>query len=573
MSFSNLPLLAVIAGAVVIAALLFMSQWLKSRTKVINVATSQFWQQAIKQAPARVWWQQFRYWWAWLLALVIALLLWLALSGANLSRPTAQQQHWYFLDASAAMTAAHRFSDAKAQLLNDVAADNDNHRQVWLGDAVASLLLTAEDNQALLAARLAHSQAQLQHNSFSDWLAQQQQRLKQDSAANSTAAAISVYYYGAPLSALEQAQLKQLPSNIQVHWRYLAPALARNVGIVALGQAPAQSGQWGKVDVLFKLYDSEQQPLSSRAVKFSLNGEWFQPANIRALADGEFVIADLDVASRPQTLGLTLAQPDTFSADDSASLTLASLPVIRVQLAATTPQWLQQLLALDNGIALVNEAADVAVCDSQQRCPAAPAQLLLDADTNVAHYVAKTTAVSQSAAAAATWQQALVQQWQQNGWLALAAKRQFMQLRFEQAESNVRQLHLSTHSLATLLDEQSADLPLFMLQAIRWLAGNRQFTPYVSLSAPLPQQYGASDIYPMPLQATTALPSTDETNNVTAANLLSERISRAVTQAPHSAVVTVDDNQWPMSLVSLFILLAAGLLIVEWLMLQRGRLP
>lgn len=555
MSFGNLPLAAVIAGAIALALSLFLLQWLRSRTKVIQVATSQFWQQALQQAPARVWWQKFRYLLAWLLSVAIALLLWLALSGVQLSGSGNTPTAFYFIDSSAAMTAAEHFVDAKQQLRHDVAASDSQHRQVWLGGAVATLLLNSGDNNALLSAKLANIDAQIQSSSWSQWLV----ALRQDTADD---AAVDVYYYGPSLS---RSELAAIPSNITLHNRYVAPAITHNLGIVALGQTPAQSGLWGKVDVQFSLYASDDRPLTAQLVKFALDGQWFQPANIRALGAGRFVIADLDVANAPQQLQLSLATSDDFSADDSASLMLASLPVVRVQLGENLPAWLNQLFSVDSGINLVSDNADVAVCASVASCSNARARLVLDADSNVAHYVGHNGDNSQD------WQQALTLQWQQNGWTTLAARQQFPQLLFEQAADR-REQHLSPVSLNLMLQQQRAELPLLLADSIRWLAQEQQVTPYLALSAPWPQSY-AEQLSSLPLQA-------GQQHNLNGqaalAALSSPALSQAVTHDSSAAPTDVLDalvDAPLLSLLSWCMLLAAALLLLEWALLQRGRLP
>ena len=75
MSFLSLPLWAVIAGAVCLAALLFGLQVLKARQKHVRIAAAGLWAQAARVTPLRVFRQRFQRWLAYLLILAIGLLL------------------------------------------------------------------------------------------------------------------------------------------------------------------------------------------------------------------------------------------------------------------------------------------------------------------------------------------------------------------------------------------------------------------------------------------------------------------------------------------------------------------
>ncbi|QSX34143.1 BatA domain-containing protein [Shewanella avicenniae] len=565
MSFSNLPFVAVIAGAMLLAIALFALQFLRPRTKVVTVATAQFWQQAAQQAPARVLWQKFHYWLALLLSIAIALLLWGALSGMHRSQTQQPVLALYFIDNSVAMQANTRLRDAKKQLLQDVAISQAEQRQVWVGDASAMLLLDQQDNNALLGPKLVSVAASAHQSVFQQWLSLMLQQHPTE--------AIKLYYYGAPFWG---KQLAELPSQVTLHPRYLAPALSHNLAIVSLGQAPAQSGLWGKVDVSFGLYASDERPLSANMVQFSLDGYWLQPTDIRALGDGKFMIRDLDVASAPQQLQLTLASDDEFSADNTATLTLASMPVIKLQLASNTPAWLHTLVRLDRGVTLVDADADVAVCLSADNCPSAKAQLLLDESDNLARFVVAREQDEQDKQAE-QWQAALAEQWQQNGWQTLAEQQQFPPLRSGRVTMSVaRQVHFSAAGLNQLLEQQSADLPKLISQALRWLANQQQFTPYLSVAEPWPQTTAAAAnaLSPTPLVAGI---QTNASGKIAYASMLAPSLSMSVSASVTEPVAAAQDSLASsvsaLSMLSWGILLAAVLLLLEWALLQRGRLP
>ena len=72
MSFVFSPLIIAI-GALVLAGVLFALQHLKVRQRLVRLPAAALWIKAAGEAPARVMRQRFRYWLAYLVALVIVL--------------------------------------------------------------------------------------------------------------------------------------------------------------------------------------------------------------------------------------------------------------------------------------------------------------------------------------------------------------------------------------------------------------------------------------------------------------------------------------------------------------------
>lgn len=550
MSFTLLPITAVIAGAILLVLALYLLQWLRTRTSVVVVAAVYFWQQVNHQAPARVLWQKFRYWSALLLSSLIVLLIWLAFAGIQLGGQKANTQSLYFLDNSVLMLAHGNMAAAKVQLMSDFAADATPIHQVWLGDAGATLLLKSDESKALLAPRLAAVEATVHQTSFLPWL----QALQARTAANT---AVNIYYYGV---ALNRAALAAIPANFTFHPRYIAEPVSRNLGIVALGQAPAASAVWGKVDVMFQLYASDDTQLNASLIKFALNGHWFQPSDVTPLGEGRFKLSNLDVSTAPQQLQLALTQADDFTADDTATLTLATLPTLKVQLGYGLPTWLPKLLTLDKGVSLVTHTADVSVClAGDAQCPSAAASLVLDDSLDKVVFAAPTH----------YWQASLQNQWRQNGWQTLVEQQQFPALVMQQ--SDTRQVRLSVNAINQLLQEQSAELPRIISQSLRWLANNSQMTPYLAIGEPWPQgPMTTSTLEPLPLEA--GLLENSQGQSWSAA-LLSTTDSRVITERP---ALEAETSMMPLNANSMLfwcLMVALLLLLAEWMLIQRGHLP
>ena len=133
MSFSNLPLVWGLLGALAIAGILYLLQRLRVRHQLVEVETTLFWQQAMEESRARVLVQRFRHPWAYLLILAIALLLWLSVAGLR-GGGDAQRDHVVLLDGSAAMAIGERFPEVVALANDYVGALPEDARTVVFAD-------------------------------------------------------------------------------------------------------------------------------------------------------------------------------------------------------------------------------------------------------------------------------------------------------------------------------------------------------------------------------------------------------------------------------------------------------
>ena len=80
MSFGLFSVTAVLGGIVALAIGLWLAQRLRVQHREVEVLTTLFWQSAMEETRARVFVRRFRHWWAWVLLVVIASLLWMLLS-------------------------------------------------------------------------------------------------------------------------------------------------------------------------------------------------------------------------------------------------------------------------------------------------------------------------------------------------------------------------------------------------------------------------------------------------------------------------------------------------------------
>ncbi|MEM7386099.1 MAG: BatA domain-containing protein, partial [Verrucomicrobiota bacterium] len=90
MSLANISPLLFLLGLLVVAGLLFLLQRLRVKYRDVEVVTTLFWKQAIEESRARVLVRKFRHPWAYLLALAIGALLWLAVAEPQWDRDDAK---------------------------------------------------------------------------------------------------------------------------------------------------------------------------------------------------------------------------------------------------------------------------------------------------------------------------------------------------------------------------------------------------------------------------------------------------------------------------------------------------
>lgn len=325
MSFLSLPMWAVIAGAVGLAALLFALQILRARQKLVRIAAAGLWAQAARVTPLRVFQQRFQRWLAYLLILAIALLLWIAGARPEMTPGRDAADHIFYLDASAVLMGRDDLAQARRALIADARNTDPARRAVYLDGAVATPLLQPGENLALLSQRLDGVKARPAPSGFAHALAGREL----DGAASSGRPSV-VHYYGAWSGARTVA-----PS---ADWRlvygYLAAPTPDNRGIVALGVTPAASGDAGRADILVEAIGADGRPLPADALRFSREG---RDVGVETLArpDGRLIVRD--VVADGALFTVRLARSDAFPADDQASLRLPDERPVNVALSPGAP--------------------------------------------------------------------------------------------------------------------------------------------------------------------------------------------------------------------------------------------
>lgn len=564
-AFTTFSPAVIMAGAALLAAGLFALHRLRVRRDVVRVPTAMFWRMAVQAAPARVLHERFRHWLAYVLALAIGLALWLAAGGPERVAGKDAPIQVFFLDASAAMTAPGAFDSAKAALLADVRGVPAARRSVWLGDTGVTRLLAPGESLALLPARLSGLRAGAWPSRYPQWTAT---RLPADGGAQA-----QVRYYGFA-SAFAAGR-----SPIRTSAGYLAPAIASNRGIVALGASPADSGAWDKADVLVAAAGTDGTTVGAGDLHLRLGDAAISPV-LQPAGAGRFLIRDLPADGR--TLAVSLGGSDGFAADDRAAIRLPRRPRIRVAMLGAVPAALRGVVAADPALVSADAAsADVLVRGAGAPAPVGrPALILADAAAQDTAFRFTVPGGGDEAALAGALDQLGLARFDARG-MAEALHRP---IGVAMADGPARSVGIWADLFADDTGfARSPAMPLMVAQALHWLAAPE---PWIA-SAPaggtpidLDRSDGlaeAPDLAAQRLGGTIALGGAGEAHIGKApliVALADAETTRAVAMAPPAMPAAPGGEPGALDLPFLLLVLTAGVLLaVEWTLFQRGWMP
>ena len=553
MSFAMLSWPVVAAGAAALAALLYLLQRLRARRRVVALATAMLWAQALEDAPLRVAGARFRYWLAYLLALAIALALWLAFAHpVPPARGAATGQELFYLDASAALGGAGEWDAATRALLADVRAAPGDRRAVFLGDATGTRLLAPGEAVPLLARRLAGLTATARPSTFAAWL--------RDRAARSPGAVVR--YYGAWPVARGAAQ--GLP--VTLTYGHLSRPVPGNRGIVALGAMPAASGRWGRADVLVEAPGVN----GAAALRFTRDGRADSLA-VSALAPGRFLLRD--VVADGTTLAVELRDGDGFAMDDRAALRLPDRRPVRVAIGAGVPGAIAAAVRADDAFAVTDPAQAQVVVALAGQAPADRPALVLGGSEGAAFAFAGPGEGTGGDLAKRVDDFGLARV--DAVALADALRRP---IGVSVADAPVRRLTVWRE----LFDPRagfarSAAAPLFVARGLRWLAGDEPWRPYVRAGADLPGPvagWSGAGVLPGTPAFLDRAGETNIDGRPQTVSLLDPATTRMMADPASPPAIspggaTTLPDPWFMGLIALALLLLGA----EWVLVRRGWMP
>jgi hypothetical protein len=381
--------------------------------------------------------------------------------------------------------------------------------------------------------------------------------------------------------------LALMPDSVTVRRAGEPEPLRGNTGVVALGVSDAASGAWDRVDVLVELQATDDRGAAARGdVQVTLDGKAVPVAEASATGrGGRQALVVRDLAAAGGLLSVRLGQGDSLVLDDAASVRLPNKPVLKVQLSPSLDAVLRPVLDADAAVELVSANPDLVIrragepvggnvpalefvpVAAQQQAfllthPAALSStaVLTDAVDNIGLNQIDAMSLAREAGRPIEVSIASGRGWRFSVWEDL----------------------LSEHYNFT----RSRAFPLFVANALRWLAGTSAWYPYVAAGQPLVAassgdgarivDAGGRAIDPLgvafvPPRAGELRLAGDRTLSV---SLLDPNVTRGSRDAALEVAALAPVDLAPrMTLFTWLLVLAVILLAVEWHFFQMGRLP
>lgn len=579
MSLLNLSPFFLLLGIAALAGILYWLHRLRVRHRDQQVVTTLFWKEAIEETRARVLSVRFRHLLVYLFLLAICSLLWLGLAEPHRSRP-GERDHWLLLDASAAMASGTRFDDSVALLEEQLETLPPDARRVVLCASRSVCLLAPGEPGFLLGERLSNWKPEACPSTL-EWHVRHIAQTQRDGRP------VTITLVGSGV--VRPALLDLLPETVEVRRLGRSASASssgvasRNCGITGLGVAPARSGAWDRVDVLVERQGSidlaptlfirlDGVPLATEVERVPTDdGEQVHLRELPAL--GQLLeVVQSNAGSAPDDLGF----------DDVASLRLPLRHRIGVWVSPSLQPVLGPLLAADAGVERISTAergtADISILEAGAADPPSGLVLRFVADTD------QEAAVLLRHESSRDSQEVLLETFDRLGLRAdetkALAQATGREIRIVAEPSEAREIRvwnsLVTESLGFV---HSRSFPLFVALSVRWLAGVEDYPHTVAVGEPLPGRAAAVQdpqgrtIDPVgasfvPPRAGAFQMGDGEQWVASLADRDSTRVAREAVEGDPVRAGTQSGFSWATTLV----LLALGLLALEWFLFRSGRI-
>ncbi len=532
-------------GVVGLAGGLYALQRLRVRHREVPVVTSLFWKEAVEETRARELKLRFRHPLAYLLILAIASALWLAASGLQLEASPARRVVC-LLDGSAGMARDGRFEASVAELRETLDGLPASARSaVFCGAAPRTLLLPGEE-LAWFDRRVAELGPEAAPASI------ESQLFALEALATPELPVTAMVFGDAHL---DEEALSLLSPNVELLTFTELRDGAAECGITALGVTPAASGDWAATDLLVELGGSafRDGALERDGARLDVEPEVFEQDGGRRLlyrdlpASGGLLVARLEGADR-------------LSADDEGTLLLPERTRLRIAAGEGVPERLRLALGADPGVELVADVAEVWIGAGG---PEGLSSLTFDPDD------AGLTLLAPAGDAGVA---GFLTRLDELGVTAGVA------LRFE--EGPTRSLVIGLGALDPALGwTESRSFPLFVAEGVRWLAGAADSARFVAAGRAIGDALPRTDADGLrldPVGASFTPPVSglylDEAERTLAVSLLDRSTTNDVEGAFRVDTPTPLAGD-PLDLAAFLALLAFVALLVEWALVQRGRIP
>jgi len=527
-----------IAGIATLAAALWLLQRLRVRHREVQVLTTLFWQDALEETRARVFMRRFRHWRAWALLVAIASLLWVLIGQPYTVAPDATR-HVVLVDWSTD-DAAVRQADLSTAL--DLAASlPPTHRQIIaVGTHMETLLRPLEP---LHLADLRNETESGPAPRGLDWAV--------ESLAASTDGAIPLAIHIVGDTPVDAMRLSALQASMGPAddgsprlsvYRVNREGVTETPGLATLGVSHSADGAWGVVDVWLAFARSGENPIAGERMSITRDDVPFDQPVI-ARADGTFELRG--VPANGATISVAVdGQP-------VGAITLPQRSPIRVQLDDNVPESLGQLIALDPACEIVTTNADVRIGSSDT------ANLRLTSVDQPAFVIQTDSNDAQVALTELVDELAL----RQIDAMGIAQKSNRI-VDVQVLTGQTRSVAIWGSLFTSAFDfQESRACPLVVSRAVRWLAHRPPLVEWAAMGERLPA-------------ASSAFSRAEGEQTVTADGrpLRTTRLVSTVEAAdvPESQLGERLTGFGPYTWIGL---LAAVLLLGEWILYQRGQMP
>lgn len=569
----NLALL----GLLGLGALLFALQRLRVRHRSRLVVTTLFWREALEESRARTLFERFRHPLTYLLLALIGGLLWLSVARIEGERSEGLS-HVFLLDASATMGVGDRFDravDALADALED--APRERTEVLLCGANVTTLLAPGED-RALLAARLGDAKPAGVPASVERAVVSAASLARRPGSAGRRFVVVGDATVGEAARAvlIDGDWIERLEVDVVE-----APG---NLGITALGLAPARSGAFDAVDALVEVRGAGA---GSAAVSLRLGAASVPVGTARVVSPGVAQYMARDLRVPPKGMGaearvlraeLFEAAGDPQSFDNFAEVVLPELRLIRVLVTTTgdpaADSALRAACSADSAIELVASAAraDVVVGGALPAGTAPIPALGVASSTAQEHAIlmvdpgaADPDALLESALGELGLDRV-------DGTRLASELGRTLSMGSAEDGSSVRRVSL----WAELFDParcsftESRAFPVVLGRTLRWLAATPEIVPYEAMGKALPKRLvGVASGRSFPWERAKGEAHAASLLDVTATTQAGAGgTPQALDQSAHEAT----SGAGPWRFATWLLALVLVLLLVEWVLYQRGRI-
>ena len=527
MSFGLLSTFTVLLGIVLLAIGLWLLQRLRVQHREVTVLSTLFWQSAVEETRARVFVKRFRHWPAWVLLVAIASLLWMLLARPQ-STSFDSTQHVVLIDRSVEDDEIR--ADDFELAIQRAASLPTSARQVIAVDNHLQTLLAAGEPTELASPRIDHDQASAPQGI--------QWAIETLSSRASDKEPLAIHVVGD--AQVEQRFLDEIDDNVTVY-RIDREGPPKEIRLATLGVADSASQQWNQVDVSIGF--DPQQEVDSSQLAITLDGETYA-GSLQKIAPSTFQLSG--VAASGQVLSVLR------NGQRLGSLTLPNRQPIRVSLDAGVPETLRELVQLDSACQIVANGADVRIGTT------ADANLRLSTDDQSAFLIESDDADPNATFAELIDTLALRQI------DATAIANQSGSIVDVQVVPGVKRSVAIWQKLFTSSFDfqESRACPILVARAIRWIANRPPMVPWAQQGERLP-------VAAAPLDR--AIRSTTTTGD--GREVQTTRLAATVNHPAQLAASPAAGLLSQIGLPTWLGLLVSMLLVGEWVLYQRGRLP